>query len=113
MRKLGSAAGPPAVPYYTAIPAVTTMPPDVGERGARTYARLWGMFIVPLEGAEGPDDPALMPGAPRDYRAGIPEGGDFPAPPGPAVLAAAPGKVVRVATSFLDWHREHHDIALH
>src|SRR5207244_9812806 len=86
---------------------------DVGERGSRTYARLWGQFIVPLEGADVPEDPALMPGAPRDYRAGIHEGIDFPAPPGTSVLAAATGRVVRVDTSFLDWTREQQDIAVY
>jgi murein DD-endopeptidase MepM/ murein hydrolase activator NlpD len=67
---------------------------------------------VPLEGGEIPDDPDLMPGAPRDYRAGVHEGIDFPAPSGTVVLAAAKGKVVRVDTSFLDWTREQLDIAL-
>jgi len=113
MRRLAPAAGATAMPYYTAIPAVATIPPDVGERGSRTYARLWGQFIVPLEGADVPEDPALMPGAPRDYRAGIHEGIDFPAPPGTAVLAAATGRVVRVDASFVDWTREQQEIALY
>src|SRR3989442_15754500 len=54
-----------------------------------------------------------MPGAPRDYRAGIHEGIDFPAPSGTTVLAAATGKIIRVDTSFLDWTREQQDIALY
>jgi len=112
MKQLGPAAGPTPMPYYTAVPTVVTIPPDVGERGARTYARLWAMFLVPIEGADVPDDPALMPGAPRDYRAGIHEGVDFPAQSGTPVVAAAAGRVVRVDTSFLDWTREQQDIAL-
>jgi murein DD-endopeptidase MepM/ murein hydrolase activator NlpD len=75
--------------------------------------RLWGQFIAPIEGAAVPDDPALMPGAPRDYRAGIHEGVDFPAPPGTTVLAAATGRVVRVDSSFLDWTREQQEVALY
>src|SRR5207247_9308997 len=77
MNQPGPAAGPTPMPYYTAVPTVVTIPPDVGERGARTYARLWAMFLVPIEGADVPDDPALMHGATRDYRAGIHERGDF------------------------------------
>jgi murein DD-endopeptidase MepM/ murein hydrolase activator NlpD len=111
--QLGPPAGPTALPHYTALPAVATVAPDVGERGARTYARAWGQFVVPLEGGEVPAEPDLMPGAPRDYRAGIHEGVDFPAPSGTVVLAAATGKVVRVDTSFLDWTREQQDIALY
>src|SRR5207247_6052360 len=113
MKHLGPRAGPPPMPYYPAVPTVVTTPPDVGERGARTYARLWGTFIVPLEGADVPDDPALMPGAPRDYRAGIHEGVDFPAPSGTPVVAAAGGKVLRADTSFLDWTRDQQEIALY
>ncbi len=107
------AAGPVPAPHYTPMPAVATTPPDVGERAARTYTRLWGMFALPIEGGEIPTDLELLPGAPRDYRAGIHEGIDFPAPNETPVLAAAAGTVVRVDVSFLDWNREQQEIALY
>ena len=95
------------------MPAVATTPPDVVERGAKTYMRLWGMFALPIEGGDTPSDPELLPGAPRDYRGGIHEGIDFPAPSETPVLAAASGTVVRVDVSFLDWNREQQDVALY
>ena len=107
------AAGPVPAPHYTPMPAVATTPPGVGERAARTYTRLWGMFALPIEGGEIPTDLELLPGAPRDYRAGIHEGIDFPAPNETPVLAAAAGTVVRVDVSFLDWNREQQEIALY
>ncbi len=107
------AAGPAVAPRYTPMPAVAATPPDVGQRGARTYMRLWGMFALPIEGSEIPEDLELLPGAPRDYRGGIHEGIDFPAPAETPVLAAASGTVVRVDSSFLDWNREQQDIALY
>jgi len=42
------AAGPVPAPHYTPMPAVATTPPDVGERAARTYTRLWGMLALPI-----------------------------------------------------------------
>jgi murein DD-endopeptidase MepM/ murein hydrolase activator NlpD len=107
------AASPAVAPRYTPMPAVAAVPPDVGDRGARTYVRLWGMFALPIEGGEIPVDPELLPGAARDYRAGIHEGIDFPAPSETPVLAAASGTVARVDSSFLDWNREQQDVALY
>lgn len=107
------AAGPAPAPHYTPMPAVATTPPEVGQRAARAYTRLWGMFALPIEGGDIPQDLELLPGALRDYRGGIHEGIDFPAPDGTPVLAAASGTVARVDVSFLDWNREQQEIALY
>jgi murein DD-endopeptidase MepM/ murein hydrolase activator NlpD len=61
----------------------------------------------PLPGAEIPENPAHLPGSVRSYRRGVSQGFDFydgdsgvPVPYGAAVIAAAPGTVVRVDGSF-------------
>ena len=106
------AAGPAPAPRYTPMPAVATTPPDVGERGARGYTRFWGMFALPIEGGEIPQDLELLPGAPRDYRGGIHEGIDFPADDGTPVLAAASGTIARVDVGFADWTAAQQEAAL-
>jgi murein DD-endopeptidase MepM/ murein hydrolase activator NlpD len=105
-------AGPTPRPFHTALPAVATVAPDVGERLARADARLARRFIVPIEGAEIPVDAELLPGALRDYRSGIHEGVDFPAPEGTPVRAAASGRVVRVDSTYAEWSEDELDAAL-
>jgi murein DD-endopeptidase MepM/ murein hydrolase activator NlpD len=109
------AAGPAVAPTprYTPMPQVgPATPPDVGDRGARPYARLWGVFALPIEGGDIPEDLELLPGAPRDYRGGVHEGIDFPVPEGTPVLAAASGTIARADVSFLDWNSQEQEIAL-
>lgn len=59
--------------------------------------------MIPIEGAEIPTAPELLPNSPREYRAGWHEGIDFPADRGTAVRAADSGTVVRVDRDFVDW----------
>jgi len=60
-------------------------------------------LLIPIDGAEIPTAPELLPNSPREYRAGWHEGIDFPADRGTAVRAAAAGIVVRVDRDFVDW----------
>lgn len=60
-------------------------------------------LLIPIEGAEIPTAPELLPNSPREYRAGWHEGIDFPADRGTAVRAADSGTVVRVDRDFVDW----------
>jgi murein DD-endopeptidase MepM/ murein hydrolase activator NlpD len=105
-------AGPTPRPFHTALPAIATVAPDVGERLARADARLARRFILPIADAEIPVEPELLPGAPRDYRSGIHEGMDFPAPEGTPVRAAAGGRVVRIDSTYAEWSAEEQSAAL-
>jgi murein DD-endopeptidase MepM/ murein hydrolase activator NlpD len=69
-------------------------------------------LLLPIDGAEIPTEPDLLPNSPREYRSGWHEGIDFPADRGTAVLAAASGTVVRVDRDFLDWDPAALDAAL-
>jgi murein DD-endopeptidase MepM/ murein hydrolase activator NlpD len=105
-------AHPSPSPRYTAIPAVATLPPEIGQNSAQAYKRLWGFFALPIEGSDIPTELELLPSAGRDYRGGIHEGIDFPASDGTPVLAAASGTVARVDVIFQDWTMEEQDMAL-
>jgi len=60
-------------------------------------------LLIPIEDAEIPTAPELLPNSPREYRAGWHEGIDFPADRGTTVRAASSGTVVRVDRDFVDW----------
>lgn len=100
-------------PFHTAIPVTETIPPDDAARGRpRPDAWLAGRFIVPVEGTPVPEEPELLPGAPRHHRAGTHEGTDFPAPEGTVVRAAAAGSIVRIDATFVDWSEDELNAAL-
>src|SRR5690348_14329116 len=61
-------------------------------------------FAVPV-GFELPDDPDLLPGAAREYRAGFHEGVDFPLAFGMPVAAAKAGRIVRIDTDYVRMER--------
>jgi len=69
-------------------------------------------LLIPIESAEIPTAPELLPNSPREYRAGWHEGIDFPADRGTTVRAASSGTVVRVDRDFVDWDPAALDAAL-
>ncbi|HYK99278.1 MAG TPA: M23 family metallopeptidase [Candidatus Acidoferrales bacterium] len=114
-----AAAAVPA-PRVTADPASFTRVDAQVERGRvasddRTDRRrivVRGLRL-PIDGVGLPDDPDLLPNAPRDYRGGYHEGIDFPAPPGTPVHAVADGTILRIDHDFIDWDPESERIALY
>lgn len=112
------AAAAPA-PRVTADPASFTRVDPEAERGRVTLderAERRPRFVrglrLPIDGVALPDDPDLLPNAPRDYRAGYHEGIDFPAATGTAVHAVASGTIVRIDHDFVDWDADSERIAL-
>ena len=113
-----AAAAVPA-PRVTADPAsFTRVDPDaergrvtVDDRVDRRRVVVRGLRL-PIDGVGLPDDPDLMPNAPRDYRGGYHEGIDFPAPNGTPVHAVADGTIVRIDHDFVDWDPESESAAL-
>jgi len=111
---------PSAIVYATADPNVTSRvaPKEADGRVAlddrvdRTRRTVSGLAL-PIEGVALPTDPALMPNAPRDFRAGWHEGIDFPADRGTPVHAVAAGRIVRIDHDFMDWSPQEEEIALY
>jgi murein DD-endopeptidase MepM/ murein hydrolase activator NlpD len=113
------AAAAPA-PRVTADPgSFARVDPDalrgrlaIDDRTDRRLVSVHGLRL-PIEGVGLPDDPDLLPNAPRDYRGGYHEGIDFPASTGTPVHAVADGTIVRIDHDFMDWDPESERIALY
>ena len=96
-----------AAPIHYVAESVEPMP--AAARDAREHGRgpvvpagaLTG-FAVPV-GFEIPDDFDLLPGSPRDYRAGFHEGIDFPLAFGMPVAAAKAGRIIRIDSDYVEW----------
>ena len=69
-------------------------------------------LAIPLEGADVPTDPELLPNAPREFRGGWHEGLDFRADAGTEVRAVAAGTIARSDHDFVDWSAEEKERAL-
>ena len=116
-QSVAAAAAPAA--RVTADPASFTRVDPEAERGRvaiddridRRRVVVRGLRL-PIDGAGLPDDPDLLPNAPRDYRGGYHEGIDFPAPAGTPVHAVADGTIVRIDHDFVDWDPESERVAL-
>ena len=113
-----AAAAVPA-PRVRADPASFTRVDPEAERGRvtaddradRRRVVVRGLRL-PIDGVGLPDDPDLLPNAPRDYRGGYHEGIDFPAPNGTPVHAVSDGTIVRIDHDFVDWDPERESAAL-
>ena len=113
------AAAPERKPLATADPASFTRVDPEMERGRvalddradRRIVTVRGL-LPPIDGVALPDDPDLLPNAPRDYRGGWHEGIDFPAPAGTPVRTVANGMIVRIDHDFVDWDADKEQAAL-
>ncbi|MFN2519438.1 MAG: M23 family metallopeptidase [Candidatus Limnocylindria bacterium] len=111
-------AVPPA-PRATPIPGMAGVYDAAAAAGrlpaadrAPTHVHEVHGLVVPLAGIGVPEAEELLPNSPREYRAGIHEGIDFPAALATPVLAAAAGTVVRVDSQFTDWDAPTREAAL-
>lgn len=93
-----------------ATPALATQAVERDGVGLPPMPRLIGYHLPVAEPLV--LEPALLPGAPREYRAGIHEGIDFRAPYGMPVHAARDGVIVRMDSVYVEWSAQDRAAAL-